>query len=809
MRTPRSKTAGRLGAGLVATSMLAVAFAPVAGAAPYDGSTEQWRSVNVNNEISTAQDLDDPHVAGFTAHGFYGLDEELIAYCALDPTAAPSRGGDVTYGPPEVFRDQPYEGELTNGGNLSAESVSLLAYIINTKSGNQPGDELAITAIDLAKGILAEGGDKAKGDIHPSYGLEDAELPEDKQFTEAQKRQIEETARGYIAEAQAMAGPYSASLGLVDDEDGLRVDDLALANENDDAVPTFEYTLTLTGDATFSDGTKSLTAVSAGEPEDIQLESQVQPGQSSEITVSVSYDSLPSDALFLLNDGQFANGDEAQDLFLAQDDVSVSASAAATVVVDEEFSPTITTTTSTVVAQPGTELTDTLLVAGLPEDYSGGIVSSTLYGPFEDLPELAPDAPEGAPEVGAVQTPIDGNGEFVTDPLVISEEGFYVWEETLPADEEQPGADGDFGVRAESTIIRFTPEVSTTTSSQLVEPGGTLTDELVVTGLRDDASAEVVSTLYGPFSQRPQTSPEVPEGAPVVGTVTTQVMGDGTYITEPLTIGEGEEARGYYVWREIIDFAGNDDENTPINDDDDYVHTDWAAEFGQVSETSVNRWVPDVSTVISDQEVVVGEEVFDTVTVTGLPEDFGQQVAEGIADVKAVEVTLYGPFEQNPGDDTDRAAAPVAGSTTIEVDGNGVYVTDGIVIQEVGFYVFSEEFVASDRIEGSVGSLGEESETTFASELVEPTEPVPTNPVEPTTPEPTTPEPTEPVPTNPVEPTVPGDEPPAPGIPTGGPVSRDNGALLLGGGLTILVMTGGAAYALNRRRMLGTTQDSE
>lgn len=97
--------------------------------------------------------------------------------------------------------------------------------------------------------------------------------------------------------------------------------------------------------------------------------------------------------------------------------------------------------------------------------------------------------------------------------------------------------------------------VSTQTSELELLPGESVHDVLeveLVAGLwADGAEVPIITTLYGPFSQKPELEERVPEGAPVAGEFTTPATGLGQWKTPPVEMAEP----GWYVWHEFIDPA--------------------------------------------------------------------------------------------------------------------------------------------------------------------------------------------------------------------------------------------------------------
>lgn len=152
----------------------------------------------------------------------------------------------------------------------------------------------------------------------------------------------------------------------------------------------------------------------------------------------------------------------------------------------------------------------------------------------------------------------------------------------------------------------FSAGIDTTTSAAVAAVGDALTDELEVTippfgGVWEPGyTMTVASTLYGPFDAAPTQSASVPPGAPVVGTVTTLVTGEGTYTTPAITL----PAPGYYAWSE----------SAPA---DPLIFTGWQSDFARPSEVTLVPWDPSGTTVLDSNIAVPAGVVTDTATITG------------------------------------------------------------------------------------------------------------------------------------------------------------------------------------------------
>jgi hypothetical protein len=204
---------------------------------------------------------------------------------------------------------------------------------------------------------------------------------------------------------------------------------------------------------------------------------------------------------------------------------------------------------------------------------------------------------------------------------------------------------------------------------------------VVVTGL-GKLGATVNVELWGPFPTREAITCE---GTPF-WTGTLAVNGDGSYVTAPAVLG----AAGYYTYRESI----AESESTAA------VVTACA----EVSETTIARAAPKVTTVVSNAVVKPGDELFDTLNVTGL----GKTPA-------TVVVDLFGPYASRA--DIDCAGAPYW-SGEVAVTGDGQYESPKAQVRRTGFFVFRERIAGSETVTATQGECINEAETSLAAPLI-------------------------------------------------------------------------------------------
>ena len=199
--------------------------------------------------------------------------------------------------------------------------------------------------------------------------------------------------------------------------------------------------------------------------------------------------------------------------------------------------PQITTQVSALETAPGATITDSVAVSGL------GALSATvnveLWGPFPTREAIRCD---GTPLATSTLT-ATGDGTYTSAPTTLEQAGYYSYRESIAATPAHAGATTACGEVAETTFTRAVPAVTTLVSSQVVRPGGRISDRIRVTGLgRTPAQVEV--ELFGPYRSRAAMTCA---GAPYwKGTVA--VQGDGEVRSPPVRLARA----GFYTYRERI-----------------------------------------------------------------------------------------------------------------------------------------------------------------------------------------------------------------------------------------------------------------
>jgi LPXTG-site transpeptidase (sortase) family protein len=334
--------------------------------------------------------------------------------------------------------------------------------------------------------------------------------------------------------------------------------------------------------------------------------------------------------------------------------------------------PQITTQISEQVSAPGATITDSVRVSGL-----GGqpaTIQAALYGPYPTREAITcADAPVWT---GTLDVP--GDGTYVTEPVTLSVPGYYTYRESIAESETIAAVQTPCAEVAETTVVRGSPSITTQVSAQESAPGAQITDSVVVAGL-GKLAATVNVELWGPYPSREAMTCE---GTPF-WTGSFPAAGDGTYTTAPATLTQA----GYYTYRESIAATeAYDAVVTPC---------------GEVSETTLARATPKVTTVVSEAVVKPGAELFDRLTVSGL----GKTPA-------TVELELFGPYGARS--DIDCQGAPYW-KGTVQVGGDGEYSSPKATVRRAGFYVFRERIAGSELVAAHEAECQVEAETSLAA----------------------------------------------------------------------------------------------
>ncbi len=399
-----------------------------------------------------------------------------------------------------------------------------------------------------------------------------------------------------------------------------------------------------------------------------------------------------------------------------------------TPVIPLDFQPQITTQVASRFVAQGAAFADQLTVnvtKGTWIKVNGSPVpvqaTGTLYGPFVAQPTEAASPPTGAPVVGTVSLTLTGSGSYsAPTSLRAPASGFYAW--VWRIDKNAQGQYGQylagsftdrFARAAESSVVPFQPVLTSQVGARLADPGQATTDTIQVFASNGDwlkvAGAYVPVTFEATVLQVPGTRPPTVCGGimptvmaaastqpQVIATVTLTATGPGTYTSPPVTL----PTAGFvtWVWSEV-----RADQPATWQD---YVAGDWQDSYGQADETTSVRWPATSTSQLREYNIAPGGRAFDTITLTGFPDDHGDYAGDRCwnGDLDEVTHTVYGPFATASvlTDDLDLSSAPVLTRLSTPAR-NGTYELgwtdqDAITPTEPGYYVVVSSFTGDDRV---------------------------------------------------------------------------------------------------------------
>lgn len=439
----------------------------------------------------------------------------VIAYCAEHKLLTPGDHNGYTEAPEGSYR-------RIDGSDLSPQENSAVGYLMNRYAATD--DHATAASVQLAIWSFTSA-DSAWGSPGMEALLKRAALPD----------HVVHRARRLSEEALKQSGPYHVELRLT--EQGLDKVEASIRVLSAYGIPVPGIPLQLSSDGSLAHPPLSL--VSDAEQITVPLRREsFGPG-----TVRVSASVPP--AMFRWLEPKDRTR---QQLLLIPGttekmvETSLARIPAATV--------TVTTRTSEPLLRSPGELRDRLRVevqgqrkwpmapgTGQPVQAT---LASSLWGPLATQPTPSAQIPAGIRLAGANQQIIDGPGDYLSDPVHITEPGYYVWTSTVEASKDQPKAaqegltswSSTFGEPEETSILAWTPMIRTELSAREAALGESVRDLLHITNVPDELDAPVSLTMYGPLPERPIPSTRVPEGARVFSTVTGRLR-DGEQIPFP------------------------------------------------------------------------------------------------------------------------------------------------------------------------------------------------------------------------------------------------------------------------------------
>ncbi|WP_028280962.1 hypothetical protein [Arthrobacter sp. H5] len=497
--------------------------------------------------------------------GQHRSSDGTVAYCTDFEKLAPPNADRYEIGGPGGF-------VRSDGQQLSDRENAALSYLLHRWGSTT--DNSAAASVQLAVWALTSPGMAWGSDRMESF-VASEQLPAD----------IVREARSMTDSAHAQAGPYSVEIDLAASPDGGGVTAaVSVRGASGERVGGLKATASVTGHFSLP-GQAESTWISSAEVHTVEVQRTGLGG--GELVVSVPV--TPAAAVNWL----VPDDEGVQRLLTAS--MLEPRQAASSIAALPAFQPLVSTQTSTGQASAGEPLHDvlTVTVAGSSDAANNGWLSlpgsgqtvsvevvSTLWGPLPSRPRPSDEVPAETPKLGTVTTRVDGPGTYRTPELTLPGPGWYVWTESIdPGSAEPESASGHvlpwqspFGVVPETTLVPWSPSVSTLLSTPNALVGDSVTDLVEITGMGPpdqtvDNEPAVELTMYGPLPALPDLRDDVPEGA-TVHSQTTVPMSNGHHTSPPFA---GFAEPGCYTV--VASFAG-DAQNSP-----------YTSKFGEPSET--------------------------------------------------------------------------------------------------------------------------------------------------------------------------------------------------------------------------------
>lgn len=245
-------------------------------------------------------------------------------------------------------------------------------------------------------------------------------------------------------------------------------------------------------------------------------------------------------------------------------------------VVDAPFGVEIASQVEQEAVMAGDELTDTVAIsltgsdtwaseAGQPVELR---VDGVLYGPYTEPQATGSQIPAGAPVAATASHTVTGPGSFsFTAPEGTSEvAGYYAWVWSVDKDSQsetarkylRESASDAFFAPTETVKVRpwFDLEITSQVPLEQIVPASVFSDSVTLSLAQDAEWVEdddgeplpvvLTGTLYGPYDQPQETSPDVPSGAVAVGATKVTFTEPGTQQVD--LPGVTASQVGYYAW---------------------------------------------------------------------------------------------------------------------------------------------------------------------------------------------------------------------------------------------------------------------
>jgi hypothetical protein len=284
-----------------------------------------------------------------------------------------------------------------------------------------------------------------------------------------------------------------------------------------------------------------------------------------------------------------------------------------------------------------------------------GTITFSLYGPN--------DATCTGPAVTSV-TPVNGSGDYLSDPTTVTASGTYRWVAAYSGDAANAPSASGCNDDGESVTVTLPTPTLTTTASGPVTVGGPVSDTATLNGVNPTGTITFTLVQFCGSSTPLFIS-------------TTPVTGNGSYTSDPFIA----PAPGTYFW--LASYSG--DANN-------------AAAASPCGATGESVDVTKATTALVTEAsgpVPVGGSITDTATLSGGANASG-----------TIVFTLFGP------DNATCAGTPIFTSTTTSpVNGPGSYTSDPFPTTTAGTYQWIATYNGDANNEASTTACGDPNES--------------------------------------------------------------------------------------------------
>jgi len=345
-------------------------------------------------------------------------------------------------------------------------------------------------------------------------------------------------------------------------------------------------------------------------------------------------------------------------------------------------------------------LSDQVSIAGTGG--GSGTLDWTLHGPIDPVDNACDGLNwTGAPVHASGNVPVDGDGPVIVGPSPVGSGGCYTWSyELTSTDPERPyRSTASAGELNELTLTTPYPPSITTTAQLQIGAGGqrSVHDRVVIDNIpaaAPEPPSPLSWVLHGPVALTADRNCDGVDwtAAPVVDSGEIDITGNGIYSTPEVDLS----TPGCYSFSNSL----------PATDDS-------PAAFdvvGQAAET-IAITDPQIVSQTESELVALDEPTSDTVTI------FGTGGGTGV-----LEWTLVGPVAP-AGDsctEVDWSDAPEVASGSVDIDGDGDYITGPVSVKLPGCYSWTDRLTSATFPSPTAVSAGAANEVF----LVEPFHPI-------------------------------------------------------------------------------------